>query len=72
MAKLTGKQRKALPASEFAVAGGKYPIEDASHARNALARVVQHGTSAEKAEVHAAVRRKYPGIVQGQSNPGNS
>jgi len=63
MAKLTTKARKAIPAKSFAEPKGrKYPIEDASHARNALARVSQHGSSAEKAKVRAAVHKKYPGI----------
>lgn len=38
MAKLTTAKRKALPKSEFALPGGKYPIPDKSHARNAKAR----------------------------------
>ena len=62
MAKLTTKARKALPKSEFALGGGRYPIEDKAHARNALARVAQHGTSAEKAKVRAKVHAKYPDI----------
>jgi hypothetical protein len=41
---------------------GKYPIPDAAHARNALARVAQHGTPAEKAIVQRKVHAKYPGI----------
>ena len=66
MAKLTSAERNKLPAKSFALSGGRYPIEDASHARNALARVSQHGTPEEKAKVRGAVRRKYPDI--GQSN----
>lgn len=72
MAKLTIKQRKSLPASDFAMPGqgegasgkgaGSYPIPDASHARNALARVAQHGTPTEKAKVRARVHKKFPGI----------
>lgn len=68
MAKLTYGQRKALPKSDFAVPsarnGGKggYPIPDAAHARNALSRVSQFGSPAEKAEVRAKVHREYPGI----------
>ena len=62
MARLTAKARKALPASDFALGKGHYPIEDKNHARNALARVSQYGTSSEKARVRAAVHRKYPGI----------
>jgi hypothetical protein len=63
MAKLTAKKRNALKTSSFAEPGKRaYPIQDASHARNALARVSQHGTPAEKAKVRAAVHRKYPSI----------
>jgi len=62
MAKLTTKERKALPASDFAGGKGHYPIPDASHARNALARVSQFGSPALKAKVRAAVHRKYPGM----------
>jgi hypothetical protein len=72
MATLSAKQRNTLPAKSFALPGkgagpkgkgsGSYPIPDASHARNALARVAQHGSPAEKAKVRAKVRAKYPGI----------
>lgn len=62
MAKLTAAARKHLSSGSFALPGRRYPIEDKSHARNALARVSQHGTPAEKAKVRAAVHRKYPGI----------
>lgn len=64
MAKLTTKARKAIPTKSFALPGRRYPIEDRSHARNALARVSQHGSPAEKAKVRAAVHRKYPSIGQ--------
>lgn len=64
MAKLTSKERKRMPAKSFALPGGRYPIEDKNHARNALARVSQHGSSEEKAKVRAAVHRKYPEIGQ--------
>lgn len=64
MAKLTAAARKKLPSKAFALPGGRYPIEDASHARNALARVSQFGSPAEKAKVRSAVARKYPGIGQ--------
>lgn len=42
MAKLTTKQRKAMPASKFGMpAEKKYPMPDASHAANAKARASQ-------------------------------
>lgn len=66
MAKLTTKRRKTLRKTQFALpTERKYPINDAAHARNALARVAQHGTATEKTKVRAAVRRKYPSIAVG-------
>lgn len=63
MAELTGKKRKALAKGSFAIPEKRaYPIHDKAHARNALARVSQHGSPAEKRRVRAAVKRKYPGI----------
>lgn len=62
MSKITTERRKELPSQEFALPGRRYPLEDANHARNALARVSQHGTEEEKATVRAAVHRRYPGI----------
>ena len=63
MAKLTAKKRKSLKTSTFAIPSRRaYPIHDISHARNALARVSQHGTPAEKATVRRKVKAKYPSI----------
>lgn len=62
MAKLNAKKRSALPGKDFAGPGRSYPVEDESHARNALARVAQHGSPAEKAKVRAKVHKKYPSI----------
>jgi len=72
MAKLTTSARQKLKSSQFALPGkgtgkggkgpGSYPIPDKSHARNALARVSQHGTAAEKKTVRAKVKAKYPSI----------
>ena len=59
---LTAKARNKLPSKAFALPGGKYPINDEAHARNALARVSQYGTASEKAKVRAAVHHKFPGI----------
>jgi hypothetical protein len=60
MAKLHAKERNALPSKDFAGPDRSYPIEDASHARNALARVSQFGTKELKERVTRAVHRKYP------------
>ena len=72
MAELSNKKRQSLPSSSFALPGkgtgkggkgaGSYPIPDASHARNALARVAQHGTAQEKATVRRKVAQKFPNI----------
>lgn len=77
MARLSYKQRKSMPKSEFALPGNKnsknkagkgaYPIQDKAHARNALSRVSQFGTPAEKATVRAKVHAKYPDIGKSSS-----
>lgn len=71
-ADLSMAQRKKLPTSSFALPGkgkgpsgkgsGSYPIPDASHARNALARA--SGKPVE-ATVRAKVRAKFPNIGKG-------
>jgi hypothetical protein len=58
-----------LPGSDFALPGRRYPIEDPNHARNALARVSQHGSPAEKATVRKKVHQKYPSIGRKGSGP---
>ena len=63
MAELTYQKRKRMRSSSFALEKErKYPIHDISHARNALARVAQHGTRAEQKEVKREVYAKYPGL----------
>lgn len=62
--KLTAAKRKHLPSSTFAGPDRSYPINDMSHARNALARVSQFGTHDLKAKVRAAVHKKFPDIKQ--------
>lgn len=70
MAKLTSKERKDMPSSEFAEPGERaYPIPDAAHARNALARVSQHGSPAEKAQVRRKVHEKFPNIRMHRHGP---
>ena len=59
---LDAAARHALPKNDFALPGERYPIPDASHARNALARVSGNGSPSEKAAVRSAVHRKFPGI----------
>jgi hypothetical protein len=64
MSVLKAAKRDKLPASSFAGPDRSYPVNDMSHARNALARVSQHGTAELKARVRAKVHKKFPGIKQ--------
>jgi hypothetical protein len=60
MGKLTSEERKDLPKSDFVFPGSRrYPIPDASHARDALAR---SSGKPEESVVRAAVKRKFPKI----------
>ena len=60
MTKLTNTERKELPKGNFVFPKTRrYPIEDAAHARDALAR---SSGKPEHAAVVTAVRRKYPEI----------
>ena len=60
MTKLTHAKREDLPKGDFVLPETRrYPIEDAAHARDALAR---SSGKPEHAAVVAAVRRKYPEI----------
>ena len=62
MTKLTAATRNKIPSGDFALPGPRYPIEDEGHARNALSRVSQDGTSAEKLAVRGKVLKRFPGI----------
>jgi hypothetical protein len=76
MAKLTSSQRRAIPKSDFAVPGkastpqgkaksGSFPIPDANHARNALARASGKPVAGQ---VRAAVKAKFPNIGKSVAN----
>jgi predicted kinase len=52
-----------MPQSEFALPGGRYPVEDKNHARNALARASQqlhkgNLTIAEAEKIRRKAKRK--------------
>ncbi|MGP8154377.1 MAG: DUF6582 domain-containing protein [Smithella sp.] len=71
MAELTESKRNSLPSSAFVFpASRKYPIHDPAHARNALARVSESGSSSEKAAARAAVNKKYPTLRKRQTIKG--
>ena len=60
MAKLTYAKREDLPKGDFVFPKTRrYPIEDAAHARDALAR---SSGKPEHAAVRAAVKQKFPEI----------
>lgn len=78
MARLTAKQRSSIKSSNFAVsskaktskakkASGNYPIPDKGHAEAALGLVSRFGSPAKKAEVRAAVKRKFPNLGKSSS-----
>lgn len=69
MAKLTTKERNALPNSAFAGPDRSFPINDMSHARNALARASQHAGPALKAHIQSKVKKKFPQIKVEGSKP---
>lgn len=63
MARLTTKARKAIPTKLFAGPDRSYPVENASHARNAISRASQQRnagnlSAGEAASIIAKARRK--------------
>ena len=61
---LTAKRRSNLPNTAFAYPKTRrYPIHDAKHARAALARAAQSGTSGSYRTVAKAVRAKYGNTI---------
>jgi hypothetical protein len=68
MAALTSTKRKALPDSAFAGPGRSFPIQDKSHARNALARAAQSATPDLQSTIKTKVKKRFPSIaVEGQA-----
>ena len=57
MAKLTTKERNALPVSDFGGPGRSYPMPDKEHAANAKARAAQHASPALKKKVDAKANK---------------
>lgn len=69
LATLTSKARKDLPSSAFVYPSEeRYPIHDLAHARNALARVAQNGSSEEQSKVRSAVYSKYPELKKNKES----
>jgi hypothetical protein len=61
MARLTSRGRKRMKAKQFALPGKRFPIPDASHARNALARAAAL-PPAERQKVRRKVKARFPSI----------
>lgn len=63
MARLTYAERQRLPSSAFVYPRTRrYPIEDVSHGRNAIARAHQFGSRGTIRTVERAVHRRFPEI----------
>jgi len=69
MAKLSTKERKSLPASEFGEPGErKYPMPDASHAQNAKARASQQEKKGRISKAQeATIDRKANKVLGGKA-----
>lgn len=70
MARLTSKERNALPDSAFAGPDRSYPVQDASHAANAKARASQQRaagniSASTEAKIDAKANRKLHGDGSG-------
>lgn len=72
-ARLSYEKRTRMPKKQFALPSkkepgepgkGAYPIPDLKHARNALARVSQHGSPSERAAVRRKVYAKFPQLKE--------
>jgi hypothetical protein len=69
MTKLTTAERKKLPASDFALPGRRYPVEDKAHARDAKARASQqHHKGRLSAAEEARVDRKADAVLKKKSS----
>jgi hypothetical protein len=66
MTTLTTKTRKSLPKKDFALPGGKYPVEDKAHAANAKARAsAQYRAGKLSAADRAKVDTKADAVLAG-------
>ena len=72
MATLTTKDRKSLPASQFAGPDRSYPIPDKAHAANAKARAAQHASPALKAKIDAKANKVLHAVGGSPPAPGQT
>ncbi len=66
MAKLRTSARKSLPENEFALPGGRYPVEDKAHAANAKARATQQYKAGKLSDADRAKVDRKAAAVLGQ------
>lgn len=59
--KLTAAARKKIPSKDFALPGGRFPVNDPNHARAALS-MAHNASPAEQEEIKSKVHNRYPGI----------
>jgi hypothetical protein len=69
--KLSASQRQALPSSDFALPGRRFPIHDEAHARQAL-RMKGHATPAEQALIEKKVYARYPNLRPMEKRSGDA
>lgn len=66
MAKLSASMRKAFKPSQFALPGGRYPINDENHGRAALS-MAHNASPEEQATIKRKVAEKFPQIKQSRT-----
>lgn len=69
MAKLTTGERNALPASQFALPGGRFPIPDSSHAIDAKARATQGVNAGTLSPAERVIVDRKANAKLGQQHP---
>ncbi len=62
MAKLSTAKRNALPSSAFAGPDRSYPINDKSHAINALSRAAANASPKLEAKIKTKIIKKFKGV----------
>lgn len=68
MSVLTSKGRDRMAQSKFALPGGRYPVNDPAHARDALSRASQQLAKGNLTPVQAAKVRHKADVVLGQTD----
>jgi hypothetical protein len=68
MAVLSTKQRNKMPASKFALPGGRFPVPDKAHAANAKARATQGLAKGTLSPADAAKVRHRADVVLGETD----